>query len=388
MISSAVLPLLLLFFSRTKAESIRGRTVEIVGTATNSSQFERIESPFGEQHIDAKNDGASRALLLSDWSTCSSSSQCTAGCCSKMYSGGILKCTPLGSGFNPSANGCVSAPVASPVASPVGKLSDWSTCSLSTQCSAGCCSSMYSGGILKCTPLGSNFNPTANGCISVSSPVARPVAAPVSGGVKTFSVADIQAGLNRYNALQGGSRQATQDIANKFNAIPKSSLYRQVALLAHMIWESGGFQFTEEIAAINWPYSNMWNYQICDWNTNQQASNGKAFYGRGYIQLSWCANYKAYGRARMINNDPDYFYKNPETVATTYAVDSAAWFFDANVPDNSGRFGATTKSVNGAIECNSGNSYVGSIPQKRWQIFQAIATQVGLTGYVENGCYN
>ena len=132
----------------------------------------------------------------------------------------------------------------------------------------------------------------------------------------------------------------------------------------------------------------MWNYQICDWNTNQQASNGKAFYGRGYIQLSWCANYKAYGRARMINNDPDYFYKNPETVATTYAVDSAAWFFDANVPDNSGRFGATTKSVNGAIECNSGNNYVGSIPQKRWQIFQAIATQVGLTGYVENGCYN
>jgi hypothetical protein len=45
---------------------------------------------------------------LADWSACSSSSQCSNGCCSGKYSGGTLKCTPLGSGFNPSANGCVS----------------------------------------------------------------------------------------------------------------------------------------------------------------------------------------------------------------------------------------------------------------------------------------
>ena len=44
-----------------------------------------------------------------DWSQCSSSSQCGSGCCSGKYSNGVLKCTPLGSGFNPSANGCVSA---------------------------------------------------------------------------------------------------------------------------------------------------------------------------------------------------------------------------------------------------------------------------------------
>ena len=35
-----------------------------------------------------------------DWVQCSSNSQCTNGCCSGMYSGGVLKCTPLSGGFN------------------------------------------------------------------------------------------------------------------------------------------------------------------------------------------------------------------------------------------------------------------------------------------------
>jgi len=45
---------------------------------------------------------------LGDWAVCSSSSQCANKCCSKMYSNGILKCTPLRTPFNPAANGCVS----------------------------------------------------------------------------------------------------------------------------------------------------------------------------------------------------------------------------------------------------------------------------------------
>jgi len=44
---------------------------------------------------------------LGDWSVCTWSSQCSSNCCSGKYSGGVLKCTPLGSGFNPSLNGCV-----------------------------------------------------------------------------------------------------------------------------------------------------------------------------------------------------------------------------------------------------------------------------------------
>lgn len=48
-----------------------------------------------------------RRLGLTDWTMCTSSSQCNNGCCSGKYSGGVLKCTPLNSGFNPVANGCV-----------------------------------------------------------------------------------------------------------------------------------------------------------------------------------------------------------------------------------------------------------------------------------------
>jgi hypothetical protein len=197
---------------------------------------------------------------------------------------------------------------------------------------------------------------------------------------------DVQAGLDRYNSLQGGNQRASQSIVDQINAATRGySLYRQLALVAHTIWESGGFQYREELAAINPPFTNRAAYQDCDWSApgTQFPSNGKFFYGRGYLQLSWCANYRAYGQARMVNGDPEYFYKNPELVATTYAMDSAAWFFDSNVRDNSGSFGLTTKAINGAIECNGSGS---ATPDKRFAIFDALGKKVGLTGYNSGGC--
>ncbi|KAL7568968.1 hypothetical protein ACA910_021261 [Epithemia clementina (nom. ined.)] len=94
---------------------------------------------------------------LGDWITCSTSSQCANSCCSGKYSNGVLKCTPLSSGFNPAENGCV--------AGSTTLLGDWSTCSASSQCANRCCSGMYSNGVLKCTPLSSGFNPSTNGCV-------------------------------------------------------------------------------------------------------------------------------------------------------------------------------------------------------------------------------
>ncbi len=46
--------------------------------------------------------------------------------------------------------------------------------------------------------------------------------------------------------------------------------------------------------------------------------------------------------------------------------------------DDSGQFGSTTRDINGAIECSA--SYIGNTPQKRYQIFDALAQAVGLTG--------
>ena len=68
-----------------------------------------LESNEGDS-TDLENDEFARSLaLLSDWSFCSTSSQCNNGCCTKKYSNdGRLKCTPLGIGFNPVSNECVS----------------------------------------------------------------------------------------------------------------------------------------------------------------------------------------------------------------------------------------------------------------------------------------
>jgi chitinase len=209
----------------------------------------------------------------------------------------------------------------------------------------------------------------------------------ITSPAQSLSVADIQAGLNRYNQLQGGNRVANQGLVNEINTVTQGySLYRQLAFIAQTIWESGGFQYTEEVAATIAPFSTRDAYQDCDWNTPglQLPNNGKYYYGRGYMQLSWCANYKAYGSARNVDGDPDYFLNNPELVATIYAMDSAAWFFESEVTDDSGQFGSTTRDINGAIECSA--SYIGNTPQKRYQIFDALAQAVGLTGYNTNGC--
>jgi predicted chitinase len=193
---------------------------------------------------------------------------------------------------------------------------------------------------------------------------------------------DLQAGVDRYNQLQGGSERATQELVNAINDVTKSyTLYRQLAFVAHTIWESGAYKYKEEIAATT-GCCTRYDYQRC--TDNSIVPNGDlAYYGRGYIQLSWCYNYEAYGRARLVNGDPNYFKNNPNAVAQLpYAVDSAAWFFETNVADRSGQFGLTTRAING-IECNGSGHHA---PPKRFQIFEAMAQRVGLTGYSAAGC--
>jgi len=170
---------------------------------------------------------------------------------------------------------------------------------------------------------------------------------------------------------------------NTINDVTKGySLYRQIAFIAQTIWESGGYRYNEELAATTGSQSTRFNYQQC--TDGSIAPTSKAYYGRGFIQLSWCYNYEAYGRARNVNGNRDYFKQNPDLVAQLpYAVDSAAWFFESNVPDNSGQFGLTTRSINGGIECNGSGHHA---PPKRYQIFEALAQRVGLTGYSSAGC--
>jgi hypothetical protein len=193
----------------------------------------------------------------------------------------------------------------------------------------------------------------------------------------------VQAGIT----AKGDSVAVSQQIVDVINGVTRTnsySLYRQIAFVAHTIWESGSYQYKEELDTANYG-----SYQACDpSNPNDLPTTGKQYYGRGYLQLSWCYNYKAYGAGRMFNGDPNLFYNQPELVAEDefYAMDSAAWFFETNVLDTSGQFGRTTKAINGALECSVGGATDKA--RKRYEVFVALANAVGLSGYSESGCYN
>lgn len=136
-----------------------------------------------------------------------------------------------------------------------------------------------------------------------------------------MTLENVQAGFDKYNALQGASEVATQDLVDSINGVTSSyTLYRKLVFVAQPIWESGGYRYNEEYAATIGCCTQL-DYQQCSDGT--YASSDLMYYNRGFIQLSWCYNYGAYGAARMINGDADYFNNNPALVAELpYAVDS------------------------------------------------------------------
>ena len=84
-------------------------------------------------------------------------------------------------------------------------------------------------------------------------------------------------------------------------------------------------------------------------NGNEASGEGYKFRGRGYIQLTGKENYTAFGKS--IGED---MTANPDKVASTYALLSAAWFFSKNGLHKMADGGATdavvtsiTKRVNG-----------------------------------------
>ena len=60
-------------------------------------------------------------------------------------------------------------------------------------------------------------------------------------------------------------------------------------------------------------------------NGSEASGDGYKFRGRGYIQLTGRDNYTAFGKSIGVD-----IPNNPDSVATTYALASAAWFFSKN----------------------------------------------------------
>jgi len=153
--------------------------------------------------------------------------------------------------------------------------------------------------------------------------------------------------------------------------------------LAQFIHESGGLQFKEEWACGPSGPGCSGQYQSpgCD-------IAGHTYSGRGYIQLTWCANYKQCSSELGYG---DLFVQNPEQVSANedYAWATAFWFWGKNVhaAAQTGQFGKTTLAINGALECQ-GQNVVNS--KDRYYNYVQTLSAFGLSSGManESGCYN
>jgi putative chitinase len=114
---------------------------------------------------------------------------------------------------------------------------------------------------------------------------------------------------------------------------------RQAAFLAQVGHESGQLRYTEEIASGE-------AYENRDDLGNSQPGDGKRFKGRGLIQVTGRANYRACGMVLGL----DLLATPGRLAEPELAVRSAGWFWATNELNryaDSDHFGSLTKRVNG-----------------------------------------
>jgi len=121
------------------------------------------------------------------------------------------------------------------------------------------------------------------------------------------------------------------------------------AFFGNIVHETIGLCYIEEIQKADYCDSN---------NTQYPCAAGKRYYGRGPIQLSWNFNYGPAGE--YLGED---LLNYPEIVAQKALISwkTALWYWnvhsDCHSAITSGKgFGATIQAINGALECNGGNT--------------------------------
>ncbi|CAF3297812.1 unnamed protein product [Rotaria socialis] len=153
-----------------------------------------------------------------------------------------------------------------------------------------------------------------------------------------------------FNTIDAGTRFSR--LTGLRNSGWKPSNKEEAAVfLAHVFHETDGLKTIREYCApgCGSHYAGSW----CD----IQSVPNKLYYGRGWFQLSWPCNYHAAGRALGVDllNNPDLVEQQQDL-----AVKTAIWFYNANNmagPAKQGDFAATTRIINGALECNGGPGF-------------------------------
>lgn len=157
---------------------------------------------------------------------------------------------------------------------------------------------------------------------------------------------------------------------------------RELAMfLAQILWESDGLQSKIEYACSG-PDGCPYSYK------SMTDEPGKQYFGRGYIQLTYSGNYRA---ASYDLFKDDRLLKNPELIVEDDYVSwaTAFWFWKTNVGYylgvEEGKFGVTTKAINGALECNGQDTQKA---KSRFRIYTKVLKAFNIDEIPEeSGCY-
>lgn len=182
-----------------------------------------------------------------------------------------------------------------------------------------------------------------------------------------------------------GYPQPSQEQYNNFNNFAASqgrigSVQEAAMCLSQLLHESDGLRAKREYACEHTNCPDNYRTPGCD-------ASGQYYYGRGYIQLTWCYNYRdasaaIFGDNRLVN-DADSVARDDSIAWRT-----AFWFWAARVHDQpgvqQGQFGASTRAINGGLECSAPGH---PSAQKRFQIYGNVRAAFGLAGAGDpSGC--
>ena len=178
-----------------------------------------------------------------------------------------------------------------------------------------------------------------------------------------FNTLDNETRSERFNGLvESGWQPANEEEAAVF--------------LAHVFHETDGLQTIREYCApeCGADYAASW----CE----VQGQPRKLYYGRGWLQLSWPCNYYAAGQT--LNFD---LLSYPELVEIQQdlAILTALWYYKANGIDvlaQQGDFAATTRKINGKLECDGGPNAANQI--RRVEIYARVRSCFGLGAATKN----
>lgn len=119
---------------------------------------------------------------------------------------------------------------------------------------------------------------------------------------------------------------------------------RRAAFLAQIAHESGSLRYTREIASGE-------AYEGRADLGNTEPGDGVRYKGRGLIQITGRANYRACSIG--LYGDPDILLQHPDLIETVAgACDSAGWYWKSrglNALADLGKFRAITLRVNGGL---------------------------------------